>query len=111
MNSKKSSRLPKRVSCGVVLMASTMLQHDVANRLLSYWWGCAGVISGRVGQLPIILENNKLSQTKIDIFSGLWWQFSFAEDQTRKDVPVLGFGLREDQKTKPKPELALSQTT
>ena len=67
------------------------------------------MISGRVGQLPIILENNKLSQTKIDLFSGLWWQFSFAEDQTRKDV--LGFGLREDQKTKPKPELALSQTT
>ena len=35
----KSSRLPKSFFCGVVLMASTMLQHDVANRLLSYTGG------------------------------------------------------------------------
>ena len=52
----------------------------------------------------------ELSQTKIGVLSGLWGQFSFfAKDQIPKGP--LGFGLREDQNTsKTKPELALSQT-
>ena len=45
-------------------------------------------------------------QTKIDLFSSLWGPFSFAKDKVPKDP--LGFGLREDQKTKTEPELALS---
>ena len=44
------------------------------------------------------------------IRSFLWSleQFGFAKDQFPQDP--LGFGLREDQKTKTKTELALSQT-
>ena len=42
------------------------------------------------------------------LLSGLSGQFSYVKDQIPKDP--LGFGLREDQKTKTKPELALLQT-
>ena len=51
---------------------------------------------------------NKLSQTRIGLFSSLWGQFSFAKEQIPKDP--LGFGYRVNQKTKTKPELTFSRT-
>ena len=72
---------------------------------------CCGVCRDDLGAcrpIDTYFFKNKLSQTKIDIFSGHWGEFSFAKDQIPKDP--LGFGLRKDQGTKTKPELALSQT-
>ena len=67
---------------------------------------CVGMISGqaaRVGMIP--------SHTNISLFSGPWGQFGFTKDQIPQDpFGSLDFGRMEDQKTKTKPELALSQT-